>query len=328
MDGTSRRIRRAVCGGRVPHSGFTLVELLVVIAIIGVLVALLLPAVQQARESARRMSCESNLRQIGLAVHNQHDISGFLTPTTIGEASAAATQGFSIAEPDGFATWAVLLLPYIEQKNIYDLWDIKQQSSRQVVQAYQQQVKAYWCPSRLKQVLSKSDFVAAGGGIGDYNPCQGTLPGVNNGNDDGAFMAATAEFQKSGSFTIVNSYRPRVRLANITDGTSNTLMFGEKHIRPQSLRGKNEDRSHFGGQNNSNRRCAGIQQNNTANVRPLRPANDQNGTFANQSFGGPHPGICEFVMCDGSIRKVNINVNINTLTYMATRQNGESVGDF
>jgi hypothetical protein len=310
------------------------VELLVVIAIIGVLVALLLPAVQQARESARRMSCESNLKQIGLGIHNHHDVTLALMPTSVGEGAEAVAQGFAdVAEPDGFAMWSTLLLPYIEQQSLYSLWDIKIQTGRQNPQAFQQQIKTYWCPSRLKQVLSVNDFptpggTKPGGGIGDYNPCSGTLPGVKNDNADGAFVPADPQFARSGSFTIVESYKPKLRMANITDGTSNTLFFGEKHIRPVSMRGKNEDRSIFGGQNNSNRRVAGKQQNATANLWVLQPPKGDS-AVANRCFGGPHPGVCVFVMGDGSVRKLSLNIQIDTLTALATRMNGETIsGDF
>jgi hypothetical protein len=116
-------------------------------------------------------------------------------------------------------------------------------------------------------------------------------------------------------------------LANITDGTSNTLFFGEKHIRPLSYWSKNEDRSIFGGQNNSTRRVAGIQQNPTANHWALQPPNVEN-NIANRCFGGFHPGICVFVMGDGSIRKLNLNIDINTLTWLAMRQDGMAIRDF
>src|SRR5262245_30030268 len=127
---------RLVYHTRRTRPAFTLVELLVVIAIIGVLVALLLPAVQQARESARRMSCESNLKQIGLGLHNHHDVTLYLMPTTVGEGADAVAQGFTdIAEPDGFMMWSALLLPYIEQQSIFGLWDVKIRTSLQVPQA-------------------------------------------------------------------------------------------------------------------------------------------------------------------------------------------------
>jgi len=308
--------------------GFTLVELLVVIAIIGVLVALLLPAVQQARESARRMSCENNLKQIGLGLHNHHDVNLYLMPTTAGEGAEAVAQGFpDVAEPDGFIMWAAMLLPYIEQQSLYQMWDPKIQTSRQNPQAYQQQIKAYWCPSRLKQVLSINDFKTPGGGIGDYAVCSGTLPGVKNDNADGSFVPPDPVFSKQGSFTIVETFRPKLRMANITDGTSNTIFCGEKHIRPISMRGKNEDRSIFGGQNNSNRRVAGIQQNATANHWILQPPQGDS-AVANRCYGSLHPGVCPFVMGDGSVRKLSLTININTLTALATRMNGEVIGDY
>jgi prepilin-type N-terminal cleavage/methylation domain-containing protein len=315
---------------RIRRRGFTLVELLVVIAIIGVLVALLLPAVQSAREAARRSQCENNLKQIGLGVHNHHDVRGFLISTNISEPPIPPAPATAVVvEPDGYASWGVLLLPYIEQQPLYSLWDIQKQCSRQTAAAYQQQLKTYICPSRLKPVLSTGDFKTPGGGLCDYSPNYGTIPGVNNNNADGPIISSDETIgQDSSGNWLVLSWKGRTRMASITDGTSNTLLMGEKHIRPNSLRGKNEDRSVFGGQNNSNRRVAGIQQNNTANVRPLRPANDQNGALANQSFGGPHPSVCVFAFCDGSVRKLNLTIDIQTLTSLATRGGGETVTNY
>jgi prepilin-type N-terminal cleavage/methylation domain-containing protein len=113
--------------------GFTLVELLVVIAIIAILVGLLLPAVQQIRESAARISCGNNLKEIGLAMHHYHDIWGSLPPTV------AYNQG---------PTWAVLIFPYLEQNNLYDQWDMTHTYYQQSDTARRTAFKNYFCPSR------------------------------------------------------------------------------------------------------------------------------------------------------------------------------------
>src|SRR5262245_35753135 len=106
-------------------SGFTLIELLVVIAIIGVLIALLLPAVQKVREAANRTQCANNLKQIGLGVHNFHCTYNFLVPVIIADNSAVPAPLPRVMGPDGWPTWATMLLPYIEQDNLYKLWDLE-----------------------------------------------------------------------------------------------------------------------------------------------------------------------------------------------------------
>jgi prepilin-type N-terminal cleavage/methylation domain-containing protein/prepilin-type processing-associated H-X9-DG protein len=298
--------------------GFTLIELLVVIAIIAILIGLLLPAVQKVREAAARIQCANNLKQLGLAAHAYHDSRDTLPPSWIGS---------NALDPDGWATWGVLLLPYLEQNNIYQLWDLNYPASKQPPAAYQQQLKVLHCPGRPEFVLSTGDFVAAGGGLTDYAASFGT--DANGSNSSGAIiptanMASSTTTDASGNPIVKPGWRGQVTLLSVTDGTSNTLMFGEKHVRPNSLRGKNEDRSIFGGQNNSQRRMVGIDPT-SGNSRPLSPPQNQSGALANTTFGGPHPGVCQFVFVDGSVKSIPLTTDLTVLTALATRNSGEVV---
>jgi prepilin-type N-terminal cleavage/methylation domain-containing protein len=295
--------------------GFTLIELLVVIAIIAILIGLLLPAVQKVREAAARAKCSNNLKQIGLAAHNFHDVYGFMVPSWLGD---------NAYDPDGWASWAVLLLPYLEQNQIYQLWNLVNLASTQPPAAYQQQLPVYLCPSRPPPVLSINDFVPAGGGLSDYAACFGMA--ADGSTSNGAIIPQAKMASTVNGPVLKTPWRGQLTMLSITDGTSNTLMFGEKHIRPNSLRGKNEDRSVFGSQNNAIRRMAGIDANST-DVRPLRPSNDQNGALNNSSFGGPHPGICQFVFCDGRVQPVKLSVSIQTLTNLIIRNDGNVLGN-
>jgi len=124
---------------RIGRRGFTLIELLVVIAIISILIGLLLPAVQQAREAASRISCANNLRQINIALHNYHGVYNELPPARI------SNEG---------ATWAVLIMPFIEQENLYRQWNIHASYYDQTDLARRSQVPIYFCPSRRSRSMN------------------------------------------------------------------------------------------------------------------------------------------------------------------------------
>jgi len=297
-----------------PRRGFTLIELLVVIAIIGVLVALLLPAVQAARESARRTHCANNLKQLGIASHNMHDVRKFLPPAFIGDNSDV---------PNGWATWAALILPYMEGGTQYAHWDVARRAALQPPDAYQPQISTYVCPSRPVPVLSVSDFATPGGSLSDYAACFGSEAQYTASNGSLIPNMPNVVFDSALGEYLVTKWEGQTRLADILDGTSNTTLFGEKHIRPNSLRGKAEDRSVFSGVRNTHRRMMGI--GTGGKLRPLMPAHMQTHPQANSSFGGPHPEICLFAFCDGSVRTLRLEADLQTLTYLVNRSDGQII---
>ena len=295
------------------RNAFTLIELLVVIAIIAILIGLLLPAVQKVRDAAARLQCQNNLKQLGLGVHNHHDANNYLIPAWIGDNSL---------DPDGWATWGVLLLPYIEQENVYRSGtSASRRRNRRPRRTGRSSSRTPARPAR-RHVLSVGDFASPGGALTDYAAVFGTEALYDQSN--GPIIPVNGVYSKdSAGNLILASWRGNLNLLSITDGTSNTLLFGEKHVRPNSLRGKNEDRSVFGGRNNSIRRMAGVGP--TGIQRPLRPPQDQAGVQANTSFGGPHAGTCQFVFADGSVKGIAISTNLQTLSLLVTRNDGQVI---
>ncbi|MBU6295055.1 MAG: DUF1559 domain-containing protein [Planctomycetes bacterium] len=310
---------------RNPRPAFTLIELLVVIAIIAVLIGLLVPAVQKVREAASRMSCVNNLKQIGLASHSYHDAYQAVIPAFIGDNSQNTGTN-----TDTWPTWAALILPYIEQENVRRLWDTTRLVSFQPPAAYQTQVKIYLCPSRPAPVLSVGEswstptLTGPGGALSDYAASFG--PHANYTASIGAVVPALPSVTVDAVGPLLTKWTHQVRIADIIDGTSNTTLFGEKSIRPLSLRGKNEDRSIYSGIRNTQRRMMGTSEVD-GSQRPLLPPDNNNIANANNSFGGPHAGVTNFVFVDGSVKAVRNSASINTLTALVTRAGGEVAGN-
>jgi prepilin-type N-terminal cleavage/methylation domain-containing protein len=278
--------------------GFTLIELLVVIAIIGVLIGLLLPAVQKVREAANRTSCINNLKQIGLAFHNFHDSyhafpnggGGINTPDVESIVNGQALR-WGVGDPNqlprnNYGGWGFAILPYIEQEAAYQQ------------RAYSAQPKIYLCPSRGRQgpqVVPATDPV-----FPEYSY---ENAGINPwGKTDYA----------SNNFVVV----PRgnnCRLRDITDGTSNTMLAAEKAMDPRAYDtgGWCWDEPFFLGYTGGS---------NRGGVLVVRDA--PGNVFANQ-WGSAHPGGVNSLNCDGSVRTLSYDADPAIVFKYLTRSGGE-----
>ena len=292
-------IRR--CGLR---TAFTLVELLVVIAIIGVLVALLLPAVQSAREASRRTQCANHLKQVGLGVSNFEDTYKYAPYSRI----------------DTRETWAVILLPYLEQPGQFTLWDINKNYYTQVDGARLPTLKVLVCPTRRKppqqskgvDILQGTTNPVVPGGVSDYAANTGTREGQGDYHAGGTFSSVLYTLETAANGPFWYKGKP-LRYSMVTDGLSNTIFLGEKHVAVSEL---NAEGSIYNGDHGSSFKKAGVGD-------PIIRNPNQAG---NQSrFGSWHPGICQFVFGDGSVRAIRVTLDLTTLGYLARRDDGQPV---
>jgi prepilin-type N-terminal cleavage/methylation domain-containing protein len=215
------------------QSGFTLIELLVVLGIIGLLISLLLPAVQSARESARRIMCANNLKQIGLALHHFHETRGFFPPGAISgtNTQAATTTSKRLAIPSGVTHgWAPFLLPFVEQQNLFDRYDFQfdwRDPANQVVRTTP--LAIFICPSTPGRnridAFNSAQFGAVDAAVSDY--------GVNNAIDHQLFRLNLIDFESSRANLGVMRPDELHSFADILDGSSNTMWVCECSGRPQ-----------------------------------------------------------------------------------------------
>jgi prepilin-type N-terminal cleavage/methylation domain-containing protein len=312
------------------RGGFTLVELLVVIAIIGVMVGLLLPAVQAAREAARRMSCSNNLKQMGLAMHNYHDTHNTLPPTTLNPGAANCDSFLAANTMIMNHTAYMYLLPYIEQNNVFERINFSVPSSiarhstactRPTdatwpnLVALDTDVATFLCPS---DVLFDTPRTSVAQGTYSYNRARRTSYG---------FVTANIE-QASGwnvTFRNLNNvtrsawwHNGAAGFRDIKDGTSNTMLMLETPLRKENAA--------FGPFWN--------QYAHTMYIVPSRGINLPFPTVPPQRYvyawgaGSAHPAGAQMVMGDASVRFLSDSVNMPIVTALVSINNGEVIGEF
>lgn len=320
-------------------AGFTLVELLVVIAIIGVLVGLLLPAVQMARESARRVHCQNNLRQLALSVEMFHDTNQAYPPARY-EPRPDELGIPERATGGEEATWLVRILPFIEQNAAYSQWDVNGKWYDTPASALEVVPPTFLCPTRRAPGAGLGLRVIGGNSTGKL-PCGCPIPpgdgsglGVrgalsdyagNHGDLSPGSAGLPTDFYYGGNGTgiLISSRayglngRPvdwfdRLNHASVVDGLSHTWLIGEKHIPALELNRFPYDSPAWDGDHLS----AAARVGGLGLGLGQGPGDTQTSNYA---FGSWHPSITHFAMADGSVQSVKNDTSTFVLSQWAHR---------
>ncbi len=339
----------------VSRRGFTLIELLVVIAIIATLVAILLPAVQQAREAARRSTCNNNLKQLGIAIHNYHDTYNVFPP---GYVDIKPNPG--IQDNEGYWSWSVFIMPFMEQGAAYDALNPGPKTATQAMSSNQSIMQAafpsFRCPS---DTAPQHQDVSNCAGCAIQNT-SGTNLGLSITNYLGVNSSALVRYNKATNYldgttgaTGIFYRNSSTRFRDITDGLSNTALIGERaYIRSgrRNLAGDlfaARDRDGNGPDSRtwpdaSTASASGhyydqglvrIVGSTLDAVNPVLPTGGQNDRF--HAFSSLHQGGAQFVLCDGSVRFVSENIQANTtgatdtlMEFFGCMADGKVMGEF
>jgi prepilin-type N-terminal cleavage/methylation domain-containing protein len=340
--------RRPAAGHR-PPPGMTLVELLVVMAIIGLLLAILLPAVQAAREAGRRTACQSNLRQLALAALAHEQARGFLpTGGWGGEWTGDPDRGYDVKQPGG---WAFNLLPHLEETALRDLGRGMADANAKAVQAairLSTPVPVFTCPTRRPSAT----WPLATGKIltviavpqtiqlrpprvfrGDYAANMGSGVPPSNYRSGASFSPTSLADTMTDAFWAASFgpapdgvifRRSRIRLKDITDGTTSTYLFGEKYIDPAKLstgRSDDDDQSLYSGHDRDSVRVACVPPYQD---RPgFDPQQVHGGYPMPIAYGSGHPVSCGMARADGSVDGVAYTCDPAVHRAMASRNDSQ-----